>query len=97
MCYVDRKKERCEVTMHAATQSRFWCLSSLLAALGVLVSPAALYAQSCAMCYQTAANSGSRFIHALKAGILILLFPPLLIGTAIVVIAYRKRNQFAQD
>jgi hypothetical protein len=94
---VDRKKERCEVKMHAAAQSRFWFLGSVLAALGVLANPAALYAQSCAMCYQTAANSGSRFIQALKAGILILLFPPLLIGTAIVVIAYRKRNQFAQE
>jgi cellobiose-specific phosphotransferase system component IIC len=48
------------------------------------------------MCYSTAANSGAQLIQALKEGILILLFPSLLIGTLFVVIAYRKRNQYAK-
>jgi hypothetical protein len=59
-----------------------------------LFSPAALYAQSCAMCYQSAAASGPRTIHALKAGILILMFPPLLITAGIVYLAYTRRDKF---
>lgn len=74
---------------------RFLALS--LAALAALASPAALYAQSCALCYQAAANSGANFIQALKHGILVLLFPPLLIGTVIVITAYRKRHQWAEE
>lgn len=74
---------------------RFLALS--LAALAALASPGALYAQSCALCYQAAANSGANFIQALKQGILVLLFPPLLIGTVIVITAYRKRHQWAEE
>jgi hypothetical protein len=69
-------------------------LARAVAALLVLASPAALYAQSCAMCYQSAAASGPRSIHALKLGILILMFPPLLITVGIIYVAYRKRDQF---
>jgi hypothetical protein len=64
------------------------------AALTVIASPAALYAQSCAMCYQSAAASGPRSIHALKLGILILMFPPLLITAGIACLAYARRDQF---
>ena len=70
--------------------------SFCLRLLAVLLAPSALYAQSCAMCYSTAANSGAQLIQALKEGILILLFPSLFIGTLIVVVAYRKRNQYAE-
>src|SRR5271154_3880553 len=59
-----------------------------------LLSPSALFAQGCAMCYQTAAGSGGQFIQALRHGILIMLFPPILIMAAIYYAAYRKRNQF---
>jgi hypothetical protein len=62
-----------------------------------LATPAALYAQSCAMCYQSAAASGPRSIHALKLGILILMFPPLLITGGVFYLAYRKRDQFNQN
>jgi hypothetical protein len=68
-----------------------------IAALLALTSPAALYAQSCAMCYQSAAASGPRSIHALKLGILILMFPPLLITAGVTYLAYRKREQFNQN
>jgi hypothetical protein len=84
-----------EVLRRPKGRSHF--LKRSFAALGVLSSPSALYAQSCALCYQTAANSGSHFIQALKHGILILLFPPLCIGTGIAIMAYRKRNQYFQD
>lgn len=68
----------------------------LLRLLAVLLAPSALYAQSCAMCYSTAANSGAQLIQALKHGILILMFPSLFIGALIVAVAYRKRNQYAE-
>ena len=64
------------------------------AAVAALLSPSALFAQGCAMCYQTAAGSGAQFIQALRHGILIMFFPPILIMAAILYAAYRKRNQF---
>ena len=63
-------------------------------ALVALLNPATLFAQGCAMCYQTAAGSGAQFIQALRHGILIMFFPPILIMGAILYAAYRKRNQF---
>jgi hypothetical protein len=49
------------------------------------------------MCYQSAAASGPRSIHALKLGILILMFPPLLITAGVFYLAYSKRDQFNQN
>ena len=69
-------------------------LKRALFVLVALLSPSALSAQGCAMCYQTAANSGAQFIQALRHGILIMFFPPILIMGAIFYAAYRKRNQF---
>ncbi len=68
-----------------------------LALILVLAVPKPLFAQGCAMCYQSAANSGSQAIQALRAGILILLFPPLFICAGITMMAYRKRNQCADN
>jgi len=69
-------------------------LKRLAVALLAFLSPSALFAQGCAMCYQTAAGSGAQFIQALRHGILIMFFPPILIMGAIFYAAYRKRNQF---
>src|SRR6201997_5723733 len=69
-------------------------LRRLVIALLAFLSPSALFAQGCAMCYQTAAGSGAQFIQALRHGILIMFFPPILIMGAIFYAAYRKRNQF---
>jgi hypothetical protein len=80
--------------MDAAGKQASGFLKRGLAAVAILTSPAALYAQGCAMCYQSVAASGPRSIHALRSGILILMFPPVLITTAIVYLAYRKRNKF---
>jgi len=63
-------------------------------AIAALLSPSALFAQGCALCYQGAAASGAQFIHALRLGIEIMFFPPILIMGAIFYAAYRKRNQF---
>jgi hypothetical protein len=62
-----------------------------------LAVPEGIYAQSCPLYYQAAANSGANFIAALKRGILVMIFPPLLIGGAIVIAAYRKRFQYADE
>lgn len=72
-------------------------LKRAAACAAVILSPSALYAQSCAMCYQSAAASGPRTIHALKAGILILMFPPLLITAEIVYLAYSRRDKFNEN
>ncbi|HXN20372.1 MAG TPA: hypothetical protein VN875_18695 [Candidatus Binatus sp.] len=63
-------------------------------AIATLLSPSALCAQGCAMCYQSAASSGPRFIQALRHGILIMFFPPIIFMATMVYSAYRKRNQF---
>jgi hypothetical protein len=67
------------------------------ALLAALLAPAVASAQSCALCYSQAAGSGSRLIQALRSGILILVFPPMLISIGLAVMAYRKRNQFHEE
>jgi hypothetical protein len=67
------------------------------ALLAALMAPALVSAQSCALCYSQAAGSGSRVIQALRSGILILVFPPMLISIGLAVMAYRKRNQFNEE
>jgi hypothetical protein len=79
------------------TNSIFGFLKRSVAVFVALASPAVLHAQSCALCYQDAANAGANFIQALKHGILVLLFPPLLIGITVVIVAYRKRYQWVED
>jgi hypothetical protein len=59
-----------------------------------LLTPPGLFAQNCALCYSQAAASGQRVIEALRSGILILIFPPMLIFAIFTVMAYKKRNQF---
>lgn len=82
--------------MHFALQfgARF---RAALALLAFLLSATSLYAQSCAMCYQTAANSSNQTIQALKHGILLMLFPPLVITAGICYLAYHKRNMFNRE
>jgi len=46
------------------------------------------------MCYQSAAASGVKMIAALRHGILVLMFPPLLIFGGILRLAYSRRNSF---
>jgi heme/copper-type cytochrome/quinol oxidase subunit 2 len=67
-----------------------------VAVAALFLSPSALYAQSCAMCYQNAASSGAKLIAALRHGILIMLFPPLIIFGGIMGLAYSRRNSFAE-
>ena len=46
-----------------------------IASAVALLTPPALFAQNCALCYSQAAASGRRVIEALRSGILILVFP----------------------
>jgi hypothetical protein len=68
-----------------------------VAMLAALLVPALMFAQDCALCYSQAASAGSRLIQALRSGILILVFPPMLICIGIAVMAYRKRNRFNEE
>jgi len=63
----------------------------------LLLLPTVTFAQNCALCYTQAAASGSRMIQALRSGILVLVFPPMIICIAITWMAYKKRNQFNDD
>jgi hypothetical protein len=85
-------------TKSAMVQSNnFWRVRALTAMAVVLLSPVFSFAQNCALCYTQAAGSGSRMIHALKSGILILMIPPMCICIGLTVMAYKKRNQFNED
>ena len=59
----------------------------------VFATNAACYAQSCALCYTQAANSGHRFIQGLKTGILVLIVPPMFMSVGITYLTYKKRNR----
>ena len=73
-------------------QSTKRLLKRSLALLTAIAAPSALYAQSCAMCYQNANAAGPRTAEALRHGILIMLFPPLFIFAGIIVLAHRRSN-----
>jgi hypothetical protein len=76
--------------------SSSWLRRSVLLVIALL-NPAISFAQNCALCYTQAAGSGSRMIHALKSGILILMIPPMGICIGLAVMAYKKRNQFNEE
>jgi hypothetical protein len=69
-------------------------INRALTLLAVFAGPAAGAVQACPMCYQSAAASGPRTIHALNTGVIILMIPPALITAGIFYMAYKKRNQF---
>jgi energy-coupling factor transporter transmembrane protein EcfT len=60
----------------------------------VLLMPAALFGQGCALCYTQAAGSGAKMIAALKSGILVMMVPPMGICVFFTIMGYRKRNKF---
>ncbi len=64
-----------------------------VAALGLGGSSVA-FAQSCALCYNTAASAKAAAIQALRSGILILLIPPVLMVGAILARTLRSRERF---
>jgi hypothetical protein len=67
---------------------------ALLTTSGVLTDATMLQAQSCAMCYNTAAAAKAAAIQALRSGILILLIPVALMFIGIFVLAFRSKERF---
>jgi hypothetical protein len=55
------------------------------------------FSQSCALCYTQAAQSTTRFVQALRSGILILVIPPMFMSVGFTVMAYRKRNRYHSE
>ena len=80
--------------MNENANRRLKTIARLVLVVALVAIPASLGAQSCAMCYQNAAASGPRTIHALNTGILILMFPPAVITFGLFYLAYKKRDSF---
>jgi hypothetical protein len=72
-------------------------LQTFFAVIAVFLTPAALHGQGCALCYQSAAASGTHFIQALRSGISILILAPVVVCTGIAILAYRKRSISVND
>lgn len=66
-------------------------------AMMAVLNPAVTHAQGCALCYQSAAASGTHFIQALRSGILVLILAPLVVCTGVAILAYRKRRMFVDE
>jgi len=69
----------------------------LLLAAVLLMASVPAWSQSCALCYTQAAQSTTRFIQALRSGILILVIPPVFMSVGFTVMAYRKRNRYHSE
>ncbi len=80
----------------ASPKSRKW-IAGTICLLASLLASSLSFAQTCALCYTQAAGSGSRIIHGLRSGILVLVIPPMFMSIGITVLAYRKRNQFSRS
>jgi hypothetical protein len=80
--------------MNENASRRLKAIARLMLMVALVAIPASLGAQGCAMCYQNAAASGPRTIHAINTGILILMFPPAVITLGIFYLAYKKRDTF---
>ncbi len=73
---------------HRLTSRIFYCF-----VLGFAVAiPSSAFAQSCAMCYRSAAQSGPAATRALAQGILVLLIPTLTFFVGVLVFAIRRAN-----
>jgi hypothetical protein len=57
---------------------------------GLLLNASSAFAQGCALCYADAAASGPQAQAALRHGILVLMFPPMLIFAAMYFLLYRR-------
>jgi hypothetical protein len=76
------------IHIHRKPASPIRLLSLFVAAFCGFCSGEA-FAQGCVSCYTSTAAGGSQTIHALRSGILILLFPPVLIFGGIVRMMWR--------
>jgi hypothetical protein len=63
-----------------------------VAVCGLLLLSANAFAQGCASCYTSAAAGGPQTAHALRTGILLLLFPPTIIFAGIIITLRRWKS-----
>jgi hypothetical protein len=83
------------IKQHFAKQKLRLALAATALFVLCMVTVPAAHAQSCALCYTQAASSGARIIQALRSGILVLIIPPAFLSVGVTVLAYRKRDRFA--
>jgi len=69
-------------------------LMRLAAALALLASPSQVFAQMCPACYSNAAAQTPGLLQALRIGILVMMFPSLMMFIVIFVVVFRRRNSF---
>jgi hypothetical protein len=69
----------------------------LATVLAVLASPSHVFAQMCPACYNNAAAQTPGLLQALKTGILVMMFPSLLMFIVIFVVVFRRRNSFNEE
>ena len=81
----------------AKRQFKSWLYRAAAPLMGAALLPAALRAQACPLCYQSAASSSAQFIGALKNGIFVLIVPSFLICAGIAWVTYRKRNLYNEE
>lgn len=62
--------------------------------LAALASSSVVMAQTCPACYQNAAAQAPGMLEALRMGVLVMMFPSLLMFILIFGVAYRRRNSF---
>jgi len=66
-----------------------WLLHLALGLAVIFLCNGRLAAQSCALCYTVVAGGGSTIIHALRSSILVLLVPPVMMFTGLILLIFR--------
>ena len=66
-------------------------------ALLSLLGPENVFAQGCALCYTTAAGGGKLFLHAIQSGVIVLLVPPVLIFSGLVLLITKWQSLRAEN
>ncbi|HEV2349915.1 MAG TPA: hypothetical protein VG028_08745 [Terriglobia bacterium] len=66
----------------------------MAAGFAALATPSVAFAQMCPACYQNAATQAPGMLQALKTGVLVMIFPTLLMFILIFGVAFRRRNSF---
>jgi hypothetical protein len=64
------------------------------AGLSALAGSSVAFAQMCPACYQNAAAQAPGMLQALKTGVLVMVFPTILMFIVIFGMAFRRRNRF---
>lgn len=69
-------------------------LARVAVGLAALASSSVALAQTCPACYQNAAAQAPGMLQALRTGVLVMMFPSLLMFILIFGVLFRRRNNF---